>query len=79
MLSCNNNVYYQTAKNTRASYDALIDLLDCIGGFLKRLQNHKSFSPGITEIAVRIMTELLSVLALATEQIKMGRFSEFLF
>jgi hypothetical protein len=77
-FSCDGKVYYQTAEKFRASDEALIDLFDCIGGFLKRLQSHQSFSPGITEITVRIMSELLSVFALATQQMKMGRFSEFL-
>lgn len=75
--SCDTKVYHQTAKDISTSYNALIDLFDCIGSFLKRLQIHKSFSTGMTEIAVRIMAELLSVLALATKQVKTGRFSEF--
>jgi hypothetical protein len=77
-FSCDGKVYYQTAKNFRANDDALIDLFDCIGGFLKRLRNHKTFSAGIAEIAIRIMSELLSVFALATQQMKMGGFSEFI-
>jgi hypothetical protein len=33
-------------------------------------------SPMISDIAVKIMVEVLSVLALATKQINQGRFSE---
>ena len=33
----------------------------------------------MTDIIVKIMAELLSVLALATKQIKEGRFSTFVF
>jgi hypothetical protein len=68
---------YQAAKNISTSYDALVDLFDCIGNFLKRLEIHRSFTPGITEIAVKVLAELLSVLGLATKQIKMGRFSKY--
>lgn len=77
LFSCDTKVHCQTAKDISTNYNALIDLFDCIGNFLKRLQIHKSFSTGMTEIAVRIMAELVSVLALATKQVKMGRFSEF--
>lgn len=76
VFSCDTKVYCQTAKDISTSYNALIDVFDCIENFLRRLQIHKSFSIGITEIAVRIMAELVSVLALATKQIKTGRFSE---
>jgi hypothetical protein len=70
--------YYQTAKSISTSYDALVDLFDCIGNFLKRLEIHRNFTPGITEIAVKVLAELLSVLGLATKQIKMGRFSKYI-
>ena len=69
--------YSQAAKNISTSYDALVDLFDCIGNFLKRLEIHRNFTPGITEIAVKVLAELLSVLGLATKQIKMGRFSKY--
>lgn len=50
-----------------------------MGSFLKRLEIHVttiSVTPTMTEILVKIMVELLSVLALATKQIKKGRFSK---
>ena len=68
--------YYQTAKSISTSYDALVDLFDCIGNFLKRLMIHRNFTPGITEIAVKVLAELLSVLGFATKQMQMRRFSE---
>lgn len=79
VLGCDTVVfYYQAAKNISTSYDALIDLFDCIGNFLKRLEIHRSFTRGITEIAVKVLAELLSVLGLATKQIKMGRFGKYI-
>ena len=67
----------QTASDVSSSYDALIDLFECIGSFLKRLRIYTDLplSPSMTDIIVKIMVELLSVLALATKQTKQGRFS----
>ena len=67
----------QTAIGVSSSYDALVDLFECIGSFLKRLRIYTDLplSPSMTDIIVKIMVELLSVLALATKQIKQGRFS----
>ncbi|KAH8987175.1 hypothetical protein EDB92DRAFT_2016790 [Lactarius akahatsu] len=66
-----------TASGVSSSYDALVELFECLGNFLKRLQIHTDlpFTPSMREISVKIMVELLSVLALATKQIKQGRFS----
>jgi hypothetical protein len=49
-----------------------------LGNFLKRLEVYTTIPPTpiMTDIIVKIMTELLSVLALATKQIKQGRFSK---
>ena len=68
----------QAASGVSSSYDALVELFECVGGFLKRLRIYTDLplTPLMTEISVKIMVELLSVLALATKQIKQGRFSE---
>lgn len=68
----------QAASGVSSSYDALVELFECVGGFLKRLRIYTDIplTPLMTEISVKIMVELLSVLALATKQIKQGRFSE---
>jgi hypothetical protein len=49
-----------------------------LGNFLKRLDVYTNIppTPWMTEILVKIMVELLSVLALATKQIRQGRFSK---
>jgi hypothetical protein len=49
-----------------------------LGNFLKRLEVYTTIPPNpiLTEVIVKIMVELLSVLALASKQIKQGRFSE---
>jgi hypothetical protein len=60
-----------------SSYDALVDLFECVGNFLRRLSIYTD-APLTDEMMdilrlVRIMVEVLSVLALATNQIKKGR------
>jgi hypothetical protein len=71
---------YQTAIGVSASYDALGDLFECVTNLLKRLQIYTekipSF-PAMSDIMVKIIIEVLNVVALATEQIKNGRFSEW--
>jgi len=61
-----------------ASYDALVDLFECAGNFLKHLNIYTELpiNDGMMDIIVKVMTEVLSVLALATKQIKQGRFSK---
>ena len=68
----------QAASGVTSSYDALLDLFECIGNFLKRLEIYTTIppTPTMTDIVIRIMVELLSVLALATKQINQGRFSK---
>ena len=69
---------YQAASGVTSSYDALLDLFECLGNFVQRLEIYTTIPPTpiLTDIIVKIMAELLSVLALATKQIKQGRFSK---
>jgi hypothetical protein len=69
----------QAAGGVSSSYDALVDLFECIGNFLKRLRIYTDvpLTPSMTDIIGAIMVELLSVFALATKQIKQGRFSKW--
>jgi hypothetical protein len=62
-----------------ASYDALVDLLDSIECFIKRLNIYTHIPPthAMDEIILKIMVELLSTLALATKELKQGRSIEF--
>jgi hypothetical protein len=68
----------QAASGVTSSYDALLELFECLGSFLKRLEIYVTIPPTtvMTDIIVRIMVEVLSVLALATKQVKQGRFSK---
>ena len=69
----------QAVKDVSASYDALVDLFASFENFLNRLPIYTKIdpAPALTTVLVRIMVELLSTLALATKQVKQGRFSEF--
>ncbi len=70
----------QAADGVSSSYDALVDLFECLGNFLKRLRIYTDvpLTPGMVDIVANIMVELLSVFALATKQIKQGRFSKWI-
>ena len=63
------------------SYDFLVDIFECIGNFLIRLKIYTDIpptqGPAMTEVVTKIMVELITVLALATQQMKQGRLSMF--
>ena len=69
----------QASNGVSSSYDALLDLFECVGNFLQRLAIYTKIPPTheMIGIIVKIMVELLSVLGLATKQIKEGRFSKY--
>ena len=69
----------QAATGVSSSYDALLELFECLTSFLKRLEIYTNLppTPVMTDVIIKIMAELLSVLALATKQINQGRFSKY--
>src|SRR6266851_6563798 len=69
---------FQAASGVSSSYDALFDLFESLASFLKRLDIYTNIppTPVMTDIIVKIIIELLSVLSLATKQIRQGRFSK---
>jgi hypothetical protein len=70
----------QAASGVSTSYDALVELFERVGNFLKRLHIYTEipFTPAMTDIIVQIMVEVLSMLALATKEIRRGRFSKLI-
>jgi hypothetical protein len=70
----------QAACGISTSYDALVELFERVGNFLKRLHIYTEipFTPAMTDIIVQIMVEVLSVLALATKEIRRGRLSKLI-
>jgi len=67
----------QTAKYVRESYDTLVDIFECIENFLSRLKVYMEIkpTPAMIEMMIKIMVELLAVLALVTKQMSQGRLS----
>ncbi|KAH9010235.1 hypothetical protein EDB84DRAFT_1544401 [Lactarius hengduanensis] len=66
-------------KDVSASYDTLVDLFESTENFLRRLDIYTKIpsTEAMTEIIVKILVELLSTLALATQQVRQGRFKKF--
>jgi hypothetical protein len=74
------DVLLSAAIGVSTSYDALLDLFECVANFLSRLHIYTEripLSPTMSDIVVKIMIEVLAVLALATKQIKQGRLKKF--
>ena len=63
-----------------ASYDALVELFQRIESFFKRLEEYTqvSLTPEMAEVYVEIAVETLSILYIATKEVKQTRASEFL-
>ena len=61
-----------------ASHDTLIDIFDRTENFFQRLEIYTEVAPTheMMDIIVKIMVEVLSILGIATKQIKEGRLSE---
>jgi hypothetical protein len=58
----------------------LVDLFERIESFFKRLECHTELKPSeaMTDMMVKIMVEVLSVLAIVTVEIKLRRRSQFI-
>ena len=67
----------QTGKRVGDDYDALVDIFECVEISLRRFKiyTENPLTPALSEIVIKIMVEILSVLALATKQINQGKFS----
>ncbi|KAF8487166.1 hypothetical protein DFH94DRAFT_841542 [Russula ochroleuca] len=68
-------VLLSAAKDTRASQDTLIDIFERVEMFLRRLEIYIEVppTPEMTEMIVQILVEVLSILGIATKEIKKGR------
>ena len=60
-----------------SSQDVLIDIFVRIENYFKRLESYTEVRPteAMTDVIVKIMIQVLSILAIATKQIKQGRSS----
>ena len=79
-LYCNDIRVHQEAKGVNDNCDVVVDLFESIEHLMKRLNLYtlvpRAASSTMDEIAVKIMMELISALALATKDVKQGRSSE---
>ena len=68
----------QAAKDVRASQDTLVDVFDRIEMFFRRLEAYTSvrLTTEMTDVITHIMAEVLSILGIATKEIKESRLSE---
>ena len=64
--------------DVRTSQDALIEIFERMENFFQRLEIYTEVSPTpeMIEILVKIMVEVLSILVIATKEIRQGRTSE---
>ena len=70
----------QAAKDASASQDKLIELFDRIKHFFRRLEIYTGITPttAMTDMVIEIMVEVLTILAIATKEVKRGRLSELM-
>ena len=73
-----NTYVAQAAKDVRAGQDTLIDIFKQIESFFRCLEVYTKVppTPEMTDIVIQIMVEVLSILGIATKEIKQGRTSE---
>jgi hypothetical protein len=68
----------QAVKDVAASHEALIHLFDHIHLFLQRLNRYTGMplTGDMTELLGKVMSQVLSILALSTKKMMDGRMSE---
>ncbi|KAH9020277.1 hypothetical protein EDB83DRAFT_2231722, partial [Lactarius deliciosus] len=70
----------QAAKDATAVQVVLIDIFERMESFFKRMETYTSVraTAAMTDIIVKIMVEVLNILAIATKEIKQGRTKKYL-
>ncbi|KAF8494340.1 hypothetical protein F5888DRAFT_1890923, partial [Russula emetica] len=73
-------VLLSAAMDVRASQDTLIDIFERMENFFQRLEIYTNVSPTpeMIDIIVKIMVEVLSILAIATKEMKQSRMRKYL-
>ena len=68
----------QAAKDVRASHETLLDIFGRVEMFFRRLETYTEvpLTTEMTEVIIEIMAEVLSIVGVATKEIKQGRASE---
>ena len=67
-------------KDTSDNEDKLIELFNRIEHFFRRLDIYTGITPttAMTDMVIEIMVEVLTILAIATKEVKRGRLSELM-
>ena len=70
----------QAVNDASAGRDKLIELFNRIDRFFRRLEIYTGITPtsAMTDIIIEIMVEVLTILAIATKEVKRGRISELI-
>ena len=68
----------QAAKDVRTSEDSLADVFETIENFFRRLETYTEVqqTAEMIDVIMKILVEVLCILAIATKEIKQGRTSE---
>ena len=68
----------QAAKDVRTSEDSLADVFETIENFFRRLETYTEVqqTAEMIDVIMKILVEVLCILAIATKGIKQGRTSE---
>jgi len=68
----------QAVKDVRASQDTLLDIFERIEMFFRRLEVYTEVEPTkeMVDMMVQITVEVLSIVGIATKELKQGRMSE---
>ena len=74
-----NTYISQAAKDVRASQDTLVDIFERIGMFFQRVEIYTEVRPTteMMDLITQIMVEVLSILGIATKNIKQSRISKY--
>ena len=77
MRYCNADIS-QVAKDVRASQDTLVDIFERIEMFFRRLEVYTEvpLTAEMIDVFIQIVVEVLSILGIATKEIKQSRISE---
>src|SRR5712672_3101517 len=74
LVSCDICDYHQKINDVDKGYDILVNLFESFESFLRRLDIYTKIpsTTSITRVIVKILTELLSTISIAIQQVKQG-------
>ena len=78
MGRCNTWIH-QAAKDVRESHDTLVDIFERMEMFFRRVEVYTEVEPSaeIMDIIIEIMVQVISIIGIATKDIKESRISKF--